>query len=444
MESDVSPPSDQDLERLRRAQWSERDPEGRAFAAIAEAHRLRGELHLAKTVAQEGVDRLPEFASGHVAAGLVHRALGSPVEADVAFRRVLELDPENTVALQSLGELAEERDSHAEAAEYFRQVQLLDPGARDHAPGPEALDLGVAEADKAPDSEPAELPPLEEAAAQPSLESAASTSQEAESPPTQEAGSPPLEEAHSPLPVADLAPEEGSFEFSVADLDDVFKAPEFQVQESRDGAETVAPIDLPDGDLEDATLLEDRNVFDDRALAPPDLAEGVPETPEAESATPDGNTAAPEWSWSPAPESEAESPRLPVQDLAPDRPSASHTEADEETLVMPIADLAPDALHPPAQLSPPEPAVTPAEDQAEEAGSISVTELAPESPLEDSPAPDSTILPVGRLAPDEGETDAMDAGSGSASPEGAAPGDGDESDAPAEDDFQAWLERNSL
>lgn len=355
MESDVSRPSEEDIERLRQAQWSERDPQGRAFASIAEAHRLRGELHLAKTVAQEGVERLPEFASGHVVAGLVHRDLRSPVEADVAFRRVLDLDPENTVALRSLGELAKERESHAEAAEFFRKLYLLDPGAKDAA-------------------EPVAVDPIP---APPDVQ---------EAPP-------------SPVSIADLAPEEGSFEFSVADLDDVFKV------QDRDGAtETVAPVDLPEGD-------------------PEELAAAAAEAP--------SSTAPPEWSWSPAPESEAEldPPGLPVEELAPDRPVVSVEDLTPDEPPVPVVDLAPDTLP------------------------VPVADLAPErspDPVHEAPA-----LPVADLAPEGGPPSEMSNVDPHPSPQAAAdsdPGSGDEAEAaeaadgeaPSEDDFQAWLERNSL
>ncbi|NNF29616.1 MAG: hypothetical protein HKN73_20500 [Gemmatimonadetes bacterium] len=426
MQSDVSRPSDEDIERLRQAQWSERDPDGRAFAAIAEAHRLRGELHLAKTVAQEGVGRLPDFVSGHVVVGLVHRALRSPVEADVAFRRVLDLDPENTVALRSLGQLAQERDSHAEAAEYFRQLQLLDPRASEavgldgnEAAGPEnpeALELEAAETVGLDDGSPAEAP--EERI-----------------------------EPGAPVPIADLAPEEGSFEFSVADLDDVFK-----VQGGEDLTETVAPVDLPDGDLHDHTS-------------------------GPEEAAP---SAAPEWSWSPAPEAETDldPPGMPVGELAPETPAVSVGDQTPEEPSLSVADLAPDAATVPVdELAPEDPVVrigdlAPAAEPDRD-GSMSVTDLAPDASTDVDRSPEVTALPVDHLAPaqadplggegvvaegvaHESEAPAADPAlpeeselhdmveAAPAAEEERSPLEDADPGAPAEDDFQAWLERNSL
>lgn len=121
------------IERLRTAFWSERDPEGRAFAPLADAYREKGDLPRALDIVQEGLTRHPEFTSGHVVAGRVHIAMGSMVEAETCFRRVLEFDPENTVALQAMGELAEARGGHAEAAEYYRRLATLNPATDEAA-----------------------------------------------------------------------------------------------------------------------------------------------------------------------------------------------------------------------------------------------------------------------------------------------------------------------
>ena len=428
MESDVPRPSDDALERLRRAQWSERDPDGRAFAAIAEAHRLRGELHLAKTVAQEGVARLPEFSSGHVVVGLVHRALQSPVEADVAFRRVLELDPENTVALKSLGELAEERDSHAEAAEYFRQLQLLDPTAMDPPAAGDSSDGEVVEVDGA-------------VAAAGLAAAAMDTSESADT------------EASS-VRIEDLAPEEGSFEFSVADLDDVFK-----MQDQDGDGVTVAPVELPEGEALDTEEADAR----DRG-------------------------AAPEWSWSPAPEADldAEAAEISVRDLAPDPPATPVSDLAPEVETVPVADLAPEAAPVPvSELAPEAPPVQigdlapeheaedgapgsgtaePAEAESSEASArmesagrieatmaVHVDDLAPTREAEVDVDPPG--LPVSDLAPSPPEDAAPEdvitplgalADSPAPSSEDTAGDEVAEEEPPPEDDFQAWLERNSL
>lgn len=91
---------------------SERDPEGRAFAPLADAYRRAGRLADAARVVEEGVERLPDFVTGHVVAGLVHRDRGDTVSARRALDRALELDPANRTALRTLAEMRlEEGDS---------------------------------------------------------------------------------------------------------------------------------------------------------------------------------------------------------------------------------------------------------------------------------------------------------------------------------------------
>ena len=348
----------------------------------------------------------------------------------MAFRRVLELDPENTVALKSLGELAEERDSHAEAAEYFRQLQLLDPTAMDPPAAGDSSDGEVVEIDGA-------------VAGAAGLGAAAmDTSESADT------------EASS-VRIEDLAPEEGSFEFSVADLDDVFK------MQDQDGDDvTVAPVELPEGEALDT-----------------------------EEADAQDRGAAPEWSWSPAPEADldAQAAEVSVRDLAPDPPATPVSDLAPEVETVPVADLAPEAAPVPvSELAPEAPSVQigdlapehEAEDGApgsgtaeaaeaesseatarmEAAGRIEATmavhvddlappreaevdvdppglpvsDLAP-SPPEDA-APEDVITPLGALADSPAPSSQEAAGDETA----------EEGEPPAEDDFQAWLERNSL
>ncbi|MDH3224701.1 MAG: hypothetical protein OEO23_13365, partial [Gemmatimonadota bacterium] len=358
MQPDFFRPSDAEIDLLREVQWSERDPEGRAFAALADAYRKRGELQLARTLAQEGADRLPTFVSGHVVLGLLHRALGSPVEADQAFRRVLDMDPENTVALKSLGELAQERQSHAEAAEYFRKLQLLDPNAVLGVPedggvdevgaaSPEAGSVPVDVATLSPGANTPEDPttvdlplltpdgdwgsglePVGIGELSPDTDPEI-TGGRAEGvsildlgpsdPPAGQAADPDASLATDPVPVNELAPEEGSFEFSVADLDDLFKV---------EGA--------PEGRGAVVEPAESDALID----AEPDESPAV---------------TAPEWSWSPVSEEE----------------EVQGSQGGAGTEGLPVAELAPESAPTPvAELSP--------EPELAESGGIPVGELAPD------------------------------------------------------------------
>ena len=77
---------------------SERDPDGRAFAPLADAYLRSGDLSKAEEVVREGVARLPEFATGHLVAARVARARGDLQRTRAHADRVISLDPGNALA----------------------------------------------------------------------------------------------------------------------------------------------------------------------------------------------------------------------------------------------------------------------------------------------------------------------------------------------------------
>ncbi len=106
---------------------SPRDPQGRAFAPLADVYRRLGRLDEALELLQEGLARSPDFASGHVVAGWVHQARGEEGAAESSFRRVLELDPLNVAALRGLAGILEERGELDEALELWRRLLDQEP-----------------------------------------------------------------------------------------------------------------------------------------------------------------------------------------------------------------------------------------------------------------------------------------------------------------------------
>ena len=117
-----------EIRDLRALYWSERDPEGRAFAPLADALRRAGDLEPAVELLLDGLSRLPDFVSGHVVAGWVHRAREATIEAEEAFLRALELDEGNVSALRGLGLLLADRGDKAGALVYFRRLDEEEPG----------------------------------------------------------------------------------------------------------------------------------------------------------------------------------------------------------------------------------------------------------------------------------------------------------------------------
>ncbi len=103
-------------------------PEGRVFTHLAEAYRRAGELSRAREILEDGLRRHSDYSSAHVVLGRVLMDLGETEGAGSAFRRVLELDRHNLVALRSLGDLAEKSGELAAAVGYYRDLMALDPG----------------------------------------------------------------------------------------------------------------------------------------------------------------------------------------------------------------------------------------------------------------------------------------------------------------------------
>ncbi len=103
----------QQIDRLQEIYKSEKDPQGRAFVPLADAHRRLGNLAKALAVIQEGLDVHPDFASAHMVAGWVYRSRQEPDEAMRSFERVLELDGENSLARAAIAELIDDQRAQA-------------------------------------------------------------------------------------------------------------------------------------------------------------------------------------------------------------------------------------------------------------------------------------------------------------------------------------------
>ncbi|MGH7476364.1 MAG: tetratricopeptide repeat protein, partial [Longimicrobiales bacterium] len=115
-----------EIEKLQ-ALYAE-NPDGRVFTHLAEAYRKAGELDRAKEVLDGGLRRHSDYSSAHVVMGRVLADRGDMHAAAASFRRVLQLDPHNLVALRALGDLARRADRPDEAAGYYREILAMDPG----------------------------------------------------------------------------------------------------------------------------------------------------------------------------------------------------------------------------------------------------------------------------------------------------------------------------
>ena len=106
---------DQEIRTLQSLYWSERDPDGLAFAPLADAYLQKGDVKEALDLLTDGMSRQPEYATGHVIAARLYLAQGMHSEAEYAARRVLKLDAENIGALFALASVLAERGDTGEA-----------------------------------------------------------------------------------------------------------------------------------------------------------------------------------------------------------------------------------------------------------------------------------------------------------------------------------------
>lgn len=115
-------------EEIRRFEDQYRSqPDSLVFARLADAYRKAGEPERALEVLQGGLARHPDYPSGHIVNARTLQDLGRLDEAAAAFRRVLQLDAQNLVAVRELARSADERGDLTEARHWFERLIQVDP-----------------------------------------------------------------------------------------------------------------------------------------------------------------------------------------------------------------------------------------------------------------------------------------------------------------------------
>jgi tetratricopeptide (TPR) repeat protein len=137
-----------------------RQPESLVFARLADAYRKAGEPERALTVLEDGLLRHPDYPSGHIVRARALRDLGRVDETLQSFRRVLELDAANLVAIRELAGLADERGDIGEARHWYERLAHIDPADREVRDRLAELESAVTEASRAGGG-PASLEPTE-------------------------------------------------------------------------------------------------------------------------------------------------------------------------------------------------------------------------------------------------------------------------------------------
>jgi tetratricopeptide (TPR) repeat protein len=112
---------DELFERYRRA------PGSHVFAPLADAYRKLGLVEEALDICARGLSANPRYASGWVVQGKCEYDAGNPERAEASFKRVLEIDAHNLVALRYLGIIRASCGDPEAARAHFEHILTVDP-----------------------------------------------------------------------------------------------------------------------------------------------------------------------------------------------------------------------------------------------------------------------------------------------------------------------------
>jgi tetratricopeptide (TPR) repeat protein len=120
-----------DYDRLRELQEKFEDNPRRYFAPLANEYRKGGQPKRAIEICRAQLAQMPGHMSGQIVYGQALYEAGEFDEARQVFERALGLDPENLIALRTLGDMALQRGNTAEARGWY--MKLLDADPKDTA-----------------------------------------------------------------------------------------------------------------------------------------------------------------------------------------------------------------------------------------------------------------------------------------------------------------------
>jgi len=99
----------------------------RYFAPLANEYRKAGDPEQAIAICRAHLAQQPGHMSGHVVYGQALYDARRPDEARSVFEKALSLDPENSIVLRQLGDIARERGDSAEARHWYSKALDLEP-----------------------------------------------------------------------------------------------------------------------------------------------------------------------------------------------------------------------------------------------------------------------------------------------------------------------------
>src|SRR5438552_14383367 len=120
-----------DYDRLRELQEKFEENPRRYFAPLANEYRKGGQPKRAIEICRSQLAQMPGHMSGQIVYGQALYEAGEFEEARQVFERALTLDPENLIALRTLGDMSLQRGNTTEAYRWY--TRLLDADPKDTA-----------------------------------------------------------------------------------------------------------------------------------------------------------------------------------------------------------------------------------------------------------------------------------------------------------------------
>src|SRR5436309_11744523 len=116
-----------DYDRLRELQEKFEENPRRYFAPLANEYRKGGQPKRAIEICRAQLAQMPGHMSGQIVYGQALYEAGEFEEARQVFERALTLDPENLIALRTLGDMSLQRGNTAEAHRWYTRLLDADP-----------------------------------------------------------------------------------------------------------------------------------------------------------------------------------------------------------------------------------------------------------------------------------------------------------------------------
>jgi tetratricopeptide (TPR) repeat protein len=116
-----------DYDRLRELQEKFEENPRRYFAPLANEYRKGGQPKRAIEICRSQLSQMPGHMSGQIVYGQSLYECGEFEEAKQVFERALTLDPENLIALRSLGDMSLQSGNTMEARQWYSRLLEADP-----------------------------------------------------------------------------------------------------------------------------------------------------------------------------------------------------------------------------------------------------------------------------------------------------------------------------